>query len=61
MQVTKEEIQEAEVEWVATFYAYRVAAKAADNAARGKAAAAKAEKNAAKRHMKLRKEYEDGK
>ena len=38
--VTKEEIQEAEAEWVATFDAYRVAAKAADNAARVKAAAA---------------------
>ena len=58
--VTKEEIQEAEAEWVATFDAYRVAAKAADNAARIKAAAAKAEKNAAKRHRKLRREYQNG-
>lgn len=58
--VTKAEIQEAEVEWVATFYAYRVAAKAADNAARGKAAAAKAEKNAAKRHRKLKREFANG-
>ena len=58
--VTREEIRDAEVEWVTTFYAYRVAAKAADNAARIKAAAAKAEKNAAKRHRKLRREYQNG-
>ena len=58
--VTKEEVWEAEVERVTTFNAYRVAAKAADNAARGKAAAAKAEKNAAKRLRKLRREYKNG-
>ena len=44
--VTREEIRDAEVEWVTTFYAYRVAAKA--------------EKNAAKRHRKLRREYQNG-
>ncbi len=58
--VTKEEVWEAEVERVNTFNAYRVAAKAADDAARGKAAAAKAEKNAAKRLRKLRREYKNG-
>ena len=58
--VTKEEVWEAEVERVITLNAYRVAAKAADNAARGKAAAAKAEKNDAKRLRKLRREYKNG-
>ena len=61
MQVTKKDVDKAKVEWETAFDASRVAAKAADNATRVKAAAAKAEKNAAKRHMKLRKEYEDGK